>query len=36
MLIPKQQLQADTLNNLLKDFVTHDGSDNGDKKPSSA
>jgi len=33
MLIPWQQLQADTLNNLLEDFVTRDGSDNGDETP---
>jgi|GEM_PF-5014946 len=33
MLIPWQQLQTDTLNNLLEDFVTRDGSDNGDETP---
>jgi len=33
MLIPWQQLQPDTLNNLLEDFVTRDGTDNGDETP---
>jgi len=33
MLIPWQQLNPDTLNNLLEDFVTRDGSDNGDETP---
>jgi len=33
MLIPWQQLQPDTLTNLLEDFVTRDGSDNGDETP---
>jgi len=33
MLIPWQQLRSNTLNNLLEDFVTRDGSDNGDETP---
>lgn len=31
MLIPPNLLQADTLNALLEDFVTRDGTDNGDE-----
>jgi len=31
LIIPWQQLQKDTLINLLEDFVTRDGSDNGDE-----
>jgi len=33
LIIPWQQLQEATLNNLLEDFVTRDGSDNGDETP---
>jgi len=33
MLIPHELLQADTLQNLLEDFVTRDGTDNGDDTP---
>lgn len=30
MLIPYQQLSAEALNGLIEDFVTRDGTDNGD------
>ncbi|MEZ0199252.1 YheU family protein, partial [Pseudomonas qingdaonensis] len=30
MLIPYDQLQAETLTRLIEDFVTRDGTDNGD------
>ncbi|WP_374442120.1 YheU family protein [Pseudomonas panipatensis] len=30
MLIPYDLIEAETLNNLLEDFVTRDGTDNGD------
>ena len=30
MLIPYEQLQAETLTRLIEDFVTRDGTDNGD------
>lgn len=33
MLIPFELLEADTLNNLLEDFVTREGTDNGDDTP---
>lgn len=33
MIIPYQQLQADTLRRLLEDFVTREGTDNGDDTP---
>ncbi|MBD9414773.1 YheU family protein [Pseudomonas sp. PDM16] len=33
MLIPHQMLEADTLTRLLEDFVTRDGTDNGDDTP---
>ncbi len=33
MLIPHQMLEADTLTHLLEDFVTRDGTDNGDDTP---
>ncbi len=33
MLIPHQMLEADTLTPLLEDFVTRDGTDNGDDTP---
>ncbi len=33
MLIPPDLLQADTLQNLLEDFVTREGTDNGDETP---
>ncbi|MDP2227297.1 MAG: YheU family protein [Moraxellaceae bacterium] len=33
MIIPPQGLQADTLVRLLEDFVTRDGTDNGDDMP---
>jgi len=33
MLIPHDLLEADTLNNLLEDFVTREGTDNGDETP---
>ena len=33
MLIPFEQLAADTLTGLIEDFVTRDGMDNGDQTP---
>lgn len=33
MLIPHDLIEADTLNNLLEDFVTREGTDNGDDTP---
>ncbi|WP_207887985.1 YheU family protein [Pseudomonas sp. 30_B] len=33
MLIPFDLIEADTLNNLLEDFVTREGTDNGDDTP---
>jgi len=33
MLIPYEQLQSDTLTRLLEDFVTREGTDNGDETP---
>ena len=33
MLIPPEMLEADTLTRLLEDFVTRDGTDNGDETP---
>jgi len=33
MLIPYDQLQADTLTLLIEDFVTREGTDNGDETP---
>lgn len=33
MLIPHDLLEADTLTRLLEDFVTRDGTDNGDETP---
>ncbi|AGI25335.1 YheU family protein [Pseudomonas sp. MT3] len=33
MLIPFELIEADTLNNLLEDFVTREGTDNGDDTP---
>lgn len=33
MIIPHDQLAAATLDNLLEDFVTRDGTDNGDETP---
>lgn len=33
MLIPFEQLSADTLTGLIEDFVTRDGMDNGDETP---
>lgn len=33
MLIPAELLQADTLTALIEDFVTRDGTDNGDETP---
>ncbi|TBU87620.1 YheU family protein [Stutzerimonas kirkiae] len=33
MLIPHQMLEPDTLTRLLEDFVTRDGTDNGDETP---
>ncbi|MGE8498718.1 MAG: YheU family protein [Pseudomonas sp.] len=33
MLIPADLLEADTLSRLIEDFVTRDGTDNGDETP---
>ncbi|GGM06425.1 YheU family protein [Pseudomonas asuensis] len=33
MLIPYDMLNPDTLGNLLEDFVTREGTDNGDETP---
>lgn len=33
MLIPYDQLHADTLTGLIEDFVTREGTDNGDETP---
>ncbi|SNR90966.1 MULTISPECIES: YheU family protein [Pseudomonas] len=33
MLIPANMLQAETLTLLIEDFVTRDGTDNGDETP---
>ena len=33
MLIPYDQLEAETLTRLIGDFVTRDGTDNGDETP---
>ena len=33
MLIPHSLLEAETLTRLLEDFVTRDGTDNGDETP---
>ncbi len=33
MLIPFQQLAPETLTGLIEDFVTRDGTDNGDETP---
>ena len=33
MLIPYDQLSAEALNGLIEDFVTRDGTDNGDDTP---
>ncbi|MBB3104119.1 YheU family protein [Azomonas macrocytogenes] len=33
MLIPHELLEADTLARLIEDFVTRDGTDNGDETP---
>ena len=33
MLIPAHLLEADTLTRLIEDFVTRDGTDNGDETP---
>ena len=33
MLIPSNLLEADTLTRLIEDFVTRDGTDNGDETP---
>ena len=33
MLIPQHLLEADTLTRLIEDFVTRDGTDNGDETP---
>ena len=33
MLIPHDLLEAETLTRLLEDFVTRDGTDNGDETP---
>lgn len=33
MLIPPELLEADTLKRLLEDFVTREGTDNGDDTP---
>jgi uncharacterized protein YheU (UPF0270 family) len=33
MLIPFEQIEVDTLTRLIEDFVTRDGTDNGDETP---
>ena len=33
MLIPFEQIEAGTLTRLIEDFVTRDGTDNGDETP---
>lgn len=33
MLIPQNLLEAETLTRLIEDFVTRDGTDNGDETP---
>ncbi len=33
MLIPQEMLSPDTLTGLIEDFVTRDGTDNGDETP---
>lgn len=33
MLIPFEQIEPDTLTRLIEDFVTRDGTDNGDETP---
>lgn len=33
MLIPQEMLEAETLTRLIEDFVTRDGTDNGDETP---
>lgn len=33
MIIPHQRLEADTLQRLMEDFVTREGTDNGDETP---
>ncbi len=33
MLIPYDQLEPDTLTRLIEDFVTREGTDNGDETP---
>ena len=33
MLIPHQMLESDTLTRLIEDFVTREGTDNGDETP---
>ena len=33
MLIPHDQLEVDTLTRLIEDFVTREGTDNGDETP---
>mgnify|MGYP003603594332 CR=1 FL=1 len=35
MLIPYRHLQAETLRNLIADFVSRDGTDNGDETPET-
>ncbi|QWU85677.1 YheU family protein [Pseudomonas lijiangensis] len=35
MLIPYDQLEPDTLTRLIEDFVTRDGTDNGDENASA-
>lgn len=35
MIIPFQLLNADVLQNLIEDFVSRDGTDNGDETPLS-
>ena len=33
MIIPYKEIEPDTLNNLIEEFVTRDGTDNGYDKP---